>query len=231
MKAVYELTVLLPCLNEAEGLAFTIREAKACIAAHGIDAEIVVADNGSTDGSQAIAAAEGARVVHIAQKGYGYALIGGIAAARGKYIIMGDSDGSYNFSQLHEFLDKLRAGYAMVVGNRYKGGIEKGAMPFAHKYIGVPMLSLLARVRYKAPIGDFHCGLRGFETETARHLDLRCGGMEFATEIIGKFAKAEKKMCEITTTLRRDKRTGKPHLRSIPDGLRHLGLILFNRVK
>ena len=229
MKDMYELTVLMPCLNEADSLAFSIREAKACIEAHGIDAEIVIADNGSSDGSPAIAIAEGARVVHIQKRGYGYALLGGIAAAKGKYIIMGDSDGSYNFSQLQTFLDKLREGYAMVVGNRYKGGIAKGAMPFAHKHIGVPILSFLGRLRYGVAIGDFHCGLRGFEAQTARNLDLHCGGMEFATEIIGAFAKSGKKICEIPTVLRKDKRTGKPHLRSLRDGFRHLCLILCNK--
>ncbi len=224
-----ELTVLMPCLNEKESLAFCIREALECIKENNLSAEVLIADNGSTDGSVEIAEKEGARVAHIEKKGYGNALIGGIKEARGKYIIMGDCDGSYNFSHLMRFVEKLRMGYTLVMGNRFKGGIEKDAMPFSHKYIGVPALSFIGRVRYRTKIGDFHCGLRGFDREKALSFNLECGGMEFATEIIGKFALAKEKICEVPTNLRKDLRGRKPHLRSIPDGLRHLNLILFNK--
>ena len=224
-----ELTVLMPCLNEENSIHYTITEALECIKKHNISAEVLIADNGSIDGSVEIATSLGARVVNVSEKGYGNALIGGIKAAKGKYIIMGDCDGSYDFSSLDKFLEKLRDGNALVMGNRFKGGIEKGAMPFSHKYIGVPFLSFLARIRYGCKIGDFHCGLRGFDREKALELDLSCGGMEFATEIIGKFAKSGAKICEIPTILRKDLRKGKPHLRSIPDGLRHLRYIFFGK--
>lgn len=222
-----ELTVLMPCLNEAESLAFCINEARECMRQHAIDAEILIADNGSTDGSPELAASLGARVISVADKGYGNALIGGIRAAKGKYIIMGDCDGSYNFSSMQSFLDKLREGYDLVMGNRFAGGIEKEAMPFLHRKIGVPFLSWLGRKRFGADLGDFHCGLRGFDREKALSLNLKCGGMEFATEIIAAFAASGAKICEIPTTLRVDKRnSGKTHLRTFRDGLRHLSYIM-----
>lgn len=229
MNNTLELTVLMPCLNEEKSIGFTVSEAMECIEKHNISAEVLIADNGSTDDSINIATSLGARVVNVTEKGYGNALIGGIKAAKGKYIIMGDCDGSYDFSSLDRFLEKLREDNALVMGNRFKGGIEKDAMPFSHKYLGVPVLSFLARVRYGCKIGDFHCGLRGFDREKALELDLTCGGMEFATEIIAKFVKSGAKVCEIPTILRKDLRERKPHLRSIPDGLRHLKYIFFGK--
>lgn len=223
-----EFTFLMPCLNEAESLAFCIQEIQASINSLGLDAEILIADNQSTDGSQDIARQLNARVIDVAQKGYGAALIGGIQAARGKYIIMGDSDGSYDFSHLEAFVDALRDGNDLVMGNRFKGGIEKDAMPFSHK-IGVPVLSYLARVRFNAPVGDFHCGLRGFDREKALALNLQCTGMEFASEIIVRFAQSDAKIKEVPTILRKDKRSRKPHLRTIRDGFRHLYFIVFNK--
>jgi len=223
-----ELTVLMPCLNEAKSLAFCIKEAKKCINALGVSAEILIADNGSTDRSCQIADSRGARVINVLDRGYGAAIRGGIKAAKGRYIIMGDCDGSYDFSRLGDFLEKLRGGNALVVGNRFLGGIEKGAMPFSHK-IGVPFLSTLARWKYRVPIRDFHCGLRGFDREKALALGLQHRGMEFATEIIARFAESGATVCEIPTVLRKDRRNGKSHLRTVRDGFRHLKFILFSK--
>ncbi len=220
-----ELTVLMPCLNEEKSIGFCIDEAQRFLEESGICGEVVIADNYSSDSSKEIAISLGARVVDIAEKGYGKALIGGIKAAKGKYIIIGDCDGSYDFYNLSGFIKKLRDGYALVMGNRFLGGIESGAMPISHK-IGVPFLSWLGRMRYKTKVGDFHCGLRGFDREKALSLDLKCGGMEFATEIIAEFAKSGERICEIPTVLRNDKRGGRSHLRTIRDGMRHLLYIL-----
>lgn len=221
-----ELTILMPCLNESRSLAWCLEEGKAYVRENGISAEIVVADNGSTDESCRIAREKGARVVRVWEKGYGNALIAGIGESRGKYIIMGDCDGSYDFSQSGLILEKLREGYGLVVGNRYQGGIEKGAMPFLHRYLGVPLLSLMGRWRYQVKIGDFHCGIRGFDREKALGLGLQCGGMEFATELIGKFAGAGERICQVPVKLRRDMRGGPSHLRPVPDGWRHVRLML-----
>ena len=221
-----ELTILMPCLNESRSLAWCIKEGETYVRTNGISAEIVVADNGSTDESPKIARECGARVVRVSKKGYGNALIAGIRESQGKYIIMGDCDGSYDFSQCGFILEKLREGDGLVVGNRYQGGIEKGAMPFLHRYLGVPLLSLMGRWRYQVEIGDFHCGIRGFDREKALRLKLQCGGMEFATEIIGKFAKSGEKICQVPVRLRRDLRNGPSHLRAIPDGWRHVRLML-----
>lgn len=223
-----EFTILMPCLNEEGTIGFCISEALEYIAKSGIRAEILIADNESTDISCTLARAMGARTLTIPEKGYGNALRKGIREARGKYIIMGDCDGSYDFTDLDGFVEKLREGYALVMGNRYLGGFEKGAMPFWHRFIGVPFLSFLGRLKYKTNIGDFHCGLRAFQRDTALSLNLKAEGMEFATEIIGAFAKTGEKICEIPVTLRRDKRSGKSHLRTVRDGLRHIRLILFN---
>lgn len=224
-----ELTILMPCLNEANSVAFCVTEALEFLHSRGIHGQVLVADNGSTDGSGELARAAGADVVDIAEKGYGHALRGGIQAAQGEYIIMGDCDGSYDFSHLDEMLAKLRQDGGLVVGNRYLGGMEPGAMPFSHRCIGVPVLSWLGWLRWKVDVGDFHCGLRGFSRRTALALDLRCGGMEFATEIIGKAAAAGVPVCQVPAVLRRDRRNGPSHLRSIPDGWRHLKYILFWR--
>lgn len=224
-----ELTVLMPCLNESKSIAFCIDEAYQYIRKAGIEAEILVVDNGSKDGSPEIARQFGARVVSVSEKGYGSAITFGIKAARGKYILMADCDGSYDFSASDAYLQKLREGYALVIGNRYLGGIESGAMPFWHRYVGVPLLSLLGSWRYGIKIGDFHCGMRAFDRKTALALEFRCSGMEFATEMIGKFAKAGESICEIPTVLRRDRRNGKSHLRTFTDGWRHLKFIIFGK--
>lgn len=221
-----EFTILMPCLNEENSIGFCIREAKEYIEKSGISAEILISDNGSTDLSRSIAESLGARVVVCEDKGYGNALRYGISNARGKYIIMGDCDGSYDFGHLDLFVEKLRQGYSLVMGNRFKGGIEKGAMPVMHRILGVPVLSLLGRIKYRVKVGDFHSGLRAFDREKALSFKLSGEGMEFATEIVGAFAKANEQICEVPTVLRRDIRNGKPHLRAIPDGIRHLKLLL-----
>ncbi len=224
-----DYTFLMPCLNEEETLAGCIWEIKSAIDRLNLSAEILVADNGSTDNSVKIALENGARVVHISEKGYGCTIIGGIKDARGKYIIMGDSDGSYDFAHPDLFIDELKKGAKLVVGDRFSGGIEKGAMPFSHR-LGVPFLSYIARLRFKTNVRDFHCGLRAFEKETALELDFRCPGMEFATEMIAKFSESKEKIAQVPTPLKKDKRSGKSHIRTIRDGLRHVEYILFKNV-
>jgi glycosyltransferase involved in cell wall biosynthesis len=221
-----ELTVLMPCLNEAETLAICIAKAVSYLKRSGVQGEVLIADNGSTDGSQAIAAAAGARVVAIAGKGYGSALLGGIRAARGRYIIMGDSDDSYDFSDLGAFVDQLREGHALVMGNRFKGGIKPGAMPPLHRYIGNPVLTTIGRLFFRSPCGDFHCGLRGFERAAILDLDLQAPGMEFASEMVVKATIHRLKITEVPTTLSPDGRSRPPHLRSWRDGWRHLRFLL-----
>ena len=221
-----EVTFLMPCLNESETLVFAINEAKSAIDRLQLDAEILISDNNSEDNSVELAQAHGARVTTVSERGYGSALIGGIKAAEGKYIIMGDCDGSYDFAHPDLFINELRNGSKLVVGDRFGGGIEKGAMSCSHR-IGIPFLSALARWRFKTDINDFHCGLRAFEREAALKLDLVCPGMEFATEMIARFVQSGAKVTQIPTTLRKDKRSGKTHLRTVRDGLRHLRFILF----
>ncbi|HEY4163468.1 MAG TPA: glycosyltransferase family 2 protein [Dongiaceae bacterium] len=221
-----ELTILMPCLNEAETLPGCVRLARDFLARHGIAGEILVADNGSTDGSQALAEEAGARVVAVGAKGYGAALSGGIDAARGRSIIMADSDGSYDFSNLMPFLDALRGGSQLVMGNRFKGGIKPGAMPPLHRYLGNPVLSFIGRLFFRSPIGDFHCGLRGFDRDAIRKLDLRTTGMEFASEMIVKATLAKLRISEVPTVLFPDGRSRAPHLRSWRDGWRHLRFLL-----
>ena len=222
-----ELTILMPCLNEAETLATCIRKAQTWLDANDVDGEVLIADNGSTDGSQAIAAEMGARVVHVSAKGYGSALLGGITAARGKYIIMGDADDSYDFTNLGPFLEKLRAGYEVVMGNRFKGGIKPGAMKALHRYLGNPVLSGAARMMFREKkIGDFHCGLRGFSRDAAMRMDLRTTGMEFASEMVVKASLQKMRIAEVPTTLSPDGRGRPPHLRSWRDGWRHLRFLL-----
>src|SRR5678816_1746761 len=178
-----ELSLLMPCLNEAETLEICIKKAQKALEDLNVNGEVVIADNGSTDGSPEIAAALGARVIHVAEKGYGSALLGGIKAARGQYIIMGDADDSYDFTNLGPFLQKLRAGYDLVMGNRFKGGIAPNAMPPLHRYLGNPVLTSMGRLFFRSPCGDFHCGLRGFSKAAIQRLDLRTSGMEFASEM------------------------------------------------
>lgn len=221
-----EFTILMPCLNEEKTVGECIRQARRGAEKLGLSYEILIADNGSDDNSREIAENCGARVVVVHEKGYGSALIGGIKAARGRYIIMGDCDLSYDFTSLEGFVNCLREGADLVMGNRFKGNIEKGAMPFMHRYFGVPLLSFMGRVRYKTDVGDFHCGIRAFDREKALDLGLSCTGMEFATEIIGKFALSGSVIKEIPADLRCDGRNGRSHLRSIRDGLRHLFLMM-----
>jgi glycosyltransferase involved in cell wall biosynthesis len=224
--AALELTILMPCLNEAETLARCIDKARAYLARSGVAGEVLIADNGSTDGSQAIAAAHGARVVAVAARGYGSALIGGIRAARGRYVIMGDSDDSYDFSALEAFVDKLREGYALVMGNRFKGGIMPGAMPKLHRYLGNPVLTAVGRLFFRSPCGDFHCGLRGFDRDAILALDLQAPGMEFASEMVVKATIQKISIAEVPTILHPDGRSRPPHLRSWRDGWRHLRFLL-----
>jgi len=224
-----EVTILMPCLNEEETIEFCIVEAMNAISASGVNGEVLIADNGSTDGSRNIAQNNGARVVVVKNKGYGNALIAGINAAKGKYVIMGDADGSYKFGDLANFLEKLKQGADLVMGCRLpKGGgtIEPGAMPWKHRYIGNPVLSRFGKLFFNAPVDDFHCGLRGFNRKKILELDLKCSGMEFASEMIVKAVMSRLKLEQIPTTLRPDKRSGKPHLRSWRDGWRHLRFLL-----
>jgi glycosyltransferase involved in cell wall biosynthesis len=221
-----ELSILMPCLNEAQTLANCIKKAKAYLRQSGIAGEVLIADNGSTDTSVQIAQQLGARVVHIAQKGYGAALQGGIQAAYGKYIIMGDADDSYDFSQLNLFVEKLRNGYDLVMGNRFQGGIAPNAMPFLHRYLGNPVLSFIGRCLFHIPIGDFHCGLRGFNRQNILALHLQTMGFEFASEMVVKAALNDIKIAEVPTTLQKDGRNRPPHLNTWRDGWRHLRYML-----
>ena len=221
-----ELTILMPCLNEAETLAICIAKARDYLRRSGVSGEVLIADNGSTDGSQAIAIAAGARVVPVAAKGYGNALISGIQAARGRFVIMGDSDDSYDFSALDGFVARLRDGFALVMGNRFKGGIKPGAMPPLHRYLGNPVLTAIGRLFFGGPCGDFHCGLRGFDRDAILSLDLRAPGMEFASEMVVKATIHGLAVTEVPTTLSPDGRSRPPHLRSWRDGWRHLRFLL-----
>jgi glycosyltransferase involved in cell wall biosynthesis len=220
------VTILMPCLNEAETLAFCVRQAVAALRDNNIAGEVVVADNGSTDGSQKIATDEGARVVPVPVRGYGAALIAGIEAARGKYILMADADASYHFEHLPRFLPKLEEGYDLVMGNRFSGSIEPGAMPPLHRYLGNPVLSSIGRIFFRIPVRDFHCGLRAFRRDPILGLNLRTTGMEFASEMVVKSSLAGLRMTEVPTTLSPDGRSRPPHLRSWRDGWRHLRFLL-----
>jgi len=216
----------MPCLNEAETLAICIRKAKKFLSENNIDGEVLISDNGSTDGSQDIAKAEGARVVSTDIKGYGSALINGTKNAYGKYVIMGDADDSYDFLHLMPFVEKLREGYDLVMGDRFAGGIEEGAMPWSHKYIGNPVLLFIGRLFYKSKIRDFHCGLRGYNRESMLNLHLQTTGMEYASEMVVKSELNGLKIAEVPTTLSKDGRSRPPHLRSFRDGWRHLKFLL-----
>jgi len=216
----------MPCLNEAETLATCIRKARAAIEKLGVEAEIVVADNGSTDGSQALARELGVRVVDVERKGYGSALIGGIAAAQGRFVIMGDADDSYDFSAIGPLLDKLRDGCDLVMGNRFRGGIREGAMVWSHRWVGNPALTFIGRVFFRAPVGDMHCGLRGFRKDSYDRLRLRATGMEFASEMVIKASLQRMQIAEVPVTLSPDGRSRPPHLRTWRDGWRHLRFML-----
>jgi glycosyltransferase involved in cell wall biosynthesis len=221
-----EISVVLPCLNEAETLAACIRKARASFAALGLAGEIVVADNGSSDASRDIALREGARVVQVPIRGYGAALRQGVAAARGRYVVMADADDSYALDELGPFLDQLRAGADLVMGNRFEGGIEPLAMPRLHRYFGTPFLSFLGRLFFGMPVGDFQCGMRAFRRDRFLDLDLRANGMEFASEMVVRFALRGLRIVEVPTTLRPDGRSRAPHLRTWRDGWRNLRLLL-----
>jgi len=220
------VTILMPCLNEAETLAVCCRKARAAIAALGRPGEVLIADNGSTDGSQAIANEEGARVLPVPVRGYGAALNAGIESATGDYILMADADDSYDFSHLPRFVEALDAGDDLVMGNRFKGGILDSAMPPLHRYLGNPVLSFIGRLFFKTPVGDFHCGIRAFRADKMRALNLRTTGMEFASEMVVKASLAGLKIGEVPTTLRKDGRSRPPHLRTWRDGWRHLQFLL-----
>jgi len=221
-----ELTILMPCLNEAETLARCIGKARAFLDRTKVKGEIVVADNGSTDGSQAIAVAGGARVIDVKVRGYGSALLAGIRSARGRYVVMGDSDDSYDFNALEPFLERLREGYELVMGNRFRGGIKPGAMPPLHRYLGNPVLTAVGRIFFRSACGDFHCGLRGFDRNAILDLDLQAPGMEFASEMVVKATVRKLRIAEVPTSLSPDGRSRPPHLRSWRDGWRHLRFLL-----
>ncbi|HEU0046159.1 MAG TPA: glycosyltransferase family 2 protein [Nitrososphaera sp.] len=217
-----ELSIVMPCLNEAETLSICIQKAQQSLLKHDVKGEILVADNGSTDGSQEIARKMGARLIEVPDKGYGSALRGGVAAARGEYIIMGDADDSYNFSELSPFIQKLREGYDLVMGNRFEGTIKPGAMPALHKYVGNPVLTGIGRLLFSSQTGDFHCGLRAFRKDALEKLNLRTTGMEFASEMVVKATLHRMRVAEVPITLYPDGRSRPPHLRSWHDGWRHL---------
>ncbi|MEO0012002.1 MAG: hypothetical protein RLZZ535_391 [Cyanobacteriota bacterium] len=221
-----EVSIIMPCLNEAETLETCIRKAQWFIAENDLAGEVIIADNGSNDGSQEIARRLNARVIDVPTKGYGSALKGGIAAARGQYIIMGDADDSYDFSNLNPFLVKLRNGYDLVMGNRFRGGIESGAMPFLHRYLGNPVLTGIGKLLFGSPCNDFHCGLRGFRKDAIANLELQTTGMEFASEMVVKATLHKMQITEVPTTLSPDGRSRPPHLNTWRDGWRHLRFLL-----
>jgi len=221
-----QLTILMPCLNEEETLATCIKKANGWAAASGVSVEVLIADNGSTDGSQVIAESLGARVVPVTERGYGSALFHGCVAAKGKWIIMGDADDSYDFSRMDQFVEKLREGFDLVMGNRFLGGIAPGAMPWKNRYIGNPLLTWIGRTLFRCPATDFHCGLRGFSKSAFERMDLRTTGMEFASEMVIKATLFQMEIAEVPTTLSKDGRSRPPHLLPWRDGWRHLRFML-----
>lgn len=227
-KEKLELTILMPCLNEEETIAICIEKAKKFLKRCNINGEILISNNGSTDNSVKIAKEMGARVCNEDKKGYGCALRKGTKEAKGKYIIMGDCDDSYDFLKLDDILEKLREGYQLVMGNRFEGGIEKGAMSFSHQYIGNPLLSKIGRILYKTDVKDFHCGLRGYDREAFLKLDLQSDGMEYASEMVVAAVKNRYSIAQVPIKLKKDGRSKPSHLRSIRDGLRHLRFLIKN---
>ena len=221
-----ELSVVMPCLNERETVGVCVRKALASLNEAGIRGEVIVGDNGSSDGSIEIAQSEGARVVYVADKGYGNALKGGILAARGEYVLMADSDDSYDFGHIMRFLKQLRAGSDLVMGNRFRGGIAKRAMPPLHRYLGNPVLTAIGRLFFSSPCDDFHCGMRAFRKDSFLRMDIRSTGMEFASEMVVKASLLRMKVSEVPTTLSPDGRSHPPHLRTWRDGWRHLRFLL-----
>jgi glycosyltransferase involved in cell wall biosynthesis len=224
--AQLEISVVLPCLNEAETVSVCVRKAIQTLRDQNIAGEVIVADNGSTDGSIELAEAAGARIVHVTDKGYGCALKGGIDAARGKYVLMADADDSYDFRHIPRFLQQLRGGAELVMGNRFQGGIADGAMPFLHRYLGNPVLTAIGKLFFKSPCSDFHCGIRAFRKDSYERMSLRSSGMEFASEMVVKAALFRMKVAEVSTTLSPDGRSRAPHLRTWRDGWRHLRFLL-----
>lgn len=221
-----EVSFVLPCLDEAETLEGCIRAIRDCIAKGDLEAEILVADNGSTDGSQELARRLGARVIDVAERGYGNALMGGFDAARGRYLIMGDADQSYDFAEALPMIQTLRAGADLAMGSRLLGSIEPGAMPWLHRWLGNPVLSFVGRLLFKTNVSDFHCGLRGITAKAYRDLALRTTGMEFATEMVVKAAAHDLQIGEVPITLHPDGRSRAPHLRAWRDGWRHLRFMM-----
>jgi glycosyltransferase involved in cell wall biosynthesis len=226
MEPLVELSVVMPCLNEEETVGVCVRKATETLRMAGISGEVIVADNGSTDNSAEVARAEGARVVSVTAKGYGSALMGGIAAAHGEYVLMGDADDSYDFAHIPGFLEQLRAGSDLVMGNRFRGGIADDAMPFLHRYLGNPVLTGIGKLFFASPCGDFHCGMRAFRKDSFLRMGIRSTGMEFASEMVVKASLLGMKVSEIPTTLSPDGRSRPPHLRTWRDGWRHLRFML-----
>ncbi|HUO15111.1 MAG TPA: glycosyltransferase family 2 protein [Verrucomicrobiae bacterium] len=225
-KEQLELSVVLPCLNERETVGICVGKAVAALKQAGIQGEVIVADNGSTDGSIELAETAGARVVHVEHRGYGNALRGGIKAARGTYVLMADSDDSYEFAHIPRFVEELRSGSELVMGNRFSGGIQKRAMPVLHRYLGNPVLTAIGRLFFHSPCRDFHCGIRAFRKDSYDRMDIRSTGMEFASEMVVKASLLEMKVNEVPTTLSPDGRSHPPHLRTWHDGWRHLRFLL-----
>ena len=221
-----ELTILIPALNEEKTIEIVIKKAQKWLNDRNIDGEILIANNGSTDNTKEVALKNGARVIDIEQKGYGSALISGIENSKGKYIIFGDADDSYNFLEIDGMYDKLKDGNDIVIGNRYAGKMEKGSMKFSHKFIGTPILSFLIRKKFKLNLNDINCGLRGIKKDAIIKLNCKSSGMEFASEMLIKAAKAKLKIEEIPINFYKDKRNSKPHLKTLQDGVRHLKIIL-----
>jgi glycosyltransferase involved in cell wall biosynthesis len=226
LPTAFELSVVLPCLNERETVGTCVQKAVAALQKAGIHGEVVVADNGSTDGSVELAETEGARVVHVEHRGYGNALRGGIQEARGTYVLMADSDDSYDFTHIPRFIEQLRNGSDLVMGNRFLGGIRDGAMPPLHRYLGNPVLTAIGRLFFRSPSRDFHCGIRAFRKDSYERMDIRSTGMEFASEMVVKASLLRMKVSEVPTTLSPDGRSHPPHLRTWHDGWRHLRFLL-----
>ena len=224
--SLYEVSVVIPCLNEAETLAPVIRKTLAGFQRLGIHGEVIVADNGSSDGSQTIAIAEGARLVPVPERGYGAALHGGISAANAEFVVMGDADDSYDLGAIDEFMTQLRAGADLVMGNRFRGRIMPGAMPWLHQWLGNPVLSWLGRTLFHSTVGDFHCGLRAFRKSAWHAIQLQTSGMEYASEMVIKSVLFDQKIVEVPITLYKDGRSRPPHLRTWRDGWRHLRFML-----
>ncbi len=225
-QSALELSIIMPCLNEAETVGTCVGKARDFLTRNGVAGEVIVADNGSTDGSQELASNSGARVVAVRERGYGSALRGGMEAARGRFLIMGDADDSYDFRDLAGFLERLRAGDELVLGNRFKGGIKPGAMPPLHRFLGNPVLTGIGRLLFKSPVGDFHCGLRGLSKAAFEKMRLQTTGMEFASEMVVKATLLGMRLSEVPTILSPDGRSRPPHLRSWRDGWRHLRFLL-----